>query len=125
MALLADPFAQIGRQSSRIDYGLIRARRNVGPLLFLNVQFSRTVAALAADGESVENRLLIMIQGVLNGIGPIAMTKQAVSRDRPAGKERLVEPGRQIPNLLLRKPADGGLEEEAVALNQVGPALRA
>ena len=66
-----------------------------------------------------------MIQGVLNGIGPIAMTKQAVSRDRSTGKERLVEPGRQIPNLLLRKPADGGLEEEAVALNQVGPALRA
>src|SRR5262249_29702571 len=94
VTLLADGLAQSRRQPGRVHDRVIRALVRVSPFLFFNVQLPRPVTTLATDGVAVENRFLIMVQRVLNGAGMIAMAKQAVSRNRPAGKEKLVESGR-------------------------------
>jgi len=107
MTLLANGFTQSRGQLGGVNNGVIRTFGRLVTLLFGDVQFTRSVAALAADRITLENGPLIVILGVLDGPRPVAMAKQTDGRDRASAQERLVKARLQSPNLLLGIPADG------------------
>ena len=92
----------------------------------LDVKLAGPVAPLAADRVALEDRRLISVDGARHRLDPVRVAVQARRGDRPVevGVHPLVTRG-QVPLPLLDIPTDRGLEEEAVALDQVAEPLAA
>src|SRR5205807_1805659 len=88
----------------------------------LHVQFAGAVAALAADGETLENRLAVTVRRVGNVLGLVAVAEKAPGGDGPAKMlvARFVA-GRQVPAASLREPGNRRFEQIAVVVDEVGP----
>ena len=92
----------------------------------LDVQFTGTVTALAADRVAFEDRLAEAIYRVLHVIGAVAMADQAADADRPVEMVFAAKRWRQVPRAFLRIPTDRRLEEiAALALSEIRPATGA
>src|SRR5262249_44511729 len=121
MALLTNFLAAIRCQTPGIDNGVIRlaCNRKAGLALGL-VQFAGAVAALAADGLALKNRLAVAVHRVGHVVGLIAMAKQTVRCDRPAEMRiATLVAGREIPAFLGGIPGERGSEEIAFAVDQI------
>src|SRR6266849_6436584 len=86
------------------------------------MELSRSMAALATDRITLEDRLAIAIAALLDRIDMIGMAEQTQRLDRPVELvDRRSQMRRQIPDLPFRVPTDGRLKKIAVAICQVGP----
>ncbi len=84
------------------------------------------MTTFTADCVTLEDRRSISVDRACHRLDPIRMAVQAIGLDRPV--EMRVEHFKsrgQIPPLLPGIPGQGGLEEEAIVLDQVGGALPA
>src|SRR5579884_1854768 len=79
MALLADRLAQGRRQAGGIDDGIVGSRQRPG-LRLADVQFARPVAALTANRQAIEYRLLIAIAGSADRLGLVGVAEQTECR---------------------------------------------
>src|SRR5437588_874048 len=73
VALLADGVAQFGRQPAGIDDGVVGAARRLIPLTPADVQCAGSVAALAADGIALKDRLSVAIDRLANRLDVVAV----------------------------------------------------
>jgi hypothetical protein len=126
MALLTDGFPQNRLQMAGIDDRGIPAGHLFAPLMPADVQLARSVATLAADGISLENRRTIPVQGVGYLLDAVAVAEQA-SRGNEPGEVMVVRSvsGRQIPDMSLGIPRDRRLKEITVMVDQVRSTSRA
>ncbi len=125
MALLAHRVAQGGRQTARVDDGDIHGVRRSALLALGDVPLPWAVAALTADGQLPERRVLVTVDGVLHRPGFLRMTVQALRIDAPVEMHEVLRvSGRQLPSGFPAIPGDRRLEEEAVTAVEVGSALR-
>src|SRR5262245_15372644 len=135
MALLANRLAPGVIEMPWIDYGAVDGLvRGVcvcvqGLCLlalaaFRDMQSTRSVATLAADGVAPKDRLFITIQRVRHRIDAIAVAEQAIVIDRPrevsvgafvAGRERPAF-------VVLRIPRDRRHEKQAALVDEIGAA---
>jgi hypothetical protein len=72
MALLADGVAQGRSQPAGVNNGVLHS---LIVLLGLDVQFARSMTALAADGVAAKDRQLVTVYGVRDGFHLIAMAE--------------------------------------------------
>src|SRR5690242_18802310 len=77
------------------------------------------MTAFAADRVTTENRRVVPVDGVRNGLHLVAVTEQTRCLCRPLELLAYLESGRQVPHPRLRIPAQQGLKKIAVALDQV------
>src|SRR5262245_19325622 len=109
VALMADSFTKIGRQMSRVDDRVVYVP-GIGALLppLLRVQFTRSVAALAANCHPPgKERKLEAIARVLDGLDVIAMAEHALRLDSALKCVfGLFIARREIPALIERIPGD-------------------
>lgn len=100
MTLLADGLAQGMIQPFWIDYGVIGLALGWPGTIEanLNMFFAGAMAALAADGQAVEDRLAVAVFGALDMVGPVGVAEEAAGGDR-AGKMLVahLEAGGQVP----------------------------
>ena len=99
-----------GRQFRGIDDVQLLHRLDVPP--------AWSVTAFAADHVAVKDRLLVAVFVSLLHSCPVGVAEQTIGLHGPACNSAGVKAGRQIPDLLLREPADRSLEE--ITLPQIG-----
>src|SRR5262249_32220693 len=120
VALLADRLAQGVLQPGGVDDGVVAPRDLLARLPAADVQLAGAVAALAADGVAVEDRLPVAVERVRDVVRVVAVAEQAAGRDGAA--EVLVAhlvAGGQVPAAPLGVPGERRLEEVAVAGDRV------
>src|SRR4051812_9109658 len=98
MTLLADRLAQRRLQALRADDVVLAGRPRV--------QLAGAVAALAADGVPADDRFVIAVARVFDRLDAVDVTVQAGAGDDPADARPRREARRQIPDRLVREPAD-------------------
>jgi hypothetical protein len=107
MALFANCFAKRWREAARIDDGIIRAVNVLVLLPARDMKSPGAMTALAADCQSADNRLAIVIARVLNGVSAVDMAEQALDLNRTVKLlYRAAEVGGQAPGSALGIPAD-------------------
>src|SRR5262249_7029690 len=84
-ALLAHAFAQGRFEVPRIDNRAIERRRAFGRA---DMEFARSVAALAADGVAGKGRLFVAVHGLGDRFGTVAVAEKALGRYRVVNVRR-------------------------------------
>src|SRR5436853_132036 len=83
VALLADRLSQVGPQMARVDNGEVDAARLLAAPPALDVQLTRTMAALTTNARAAEDRFVVLADRVFHRLDPIAMAEQTFNRDLP------------------------------------------
>ena len=121
--MLADCLTQRGFEMPRVDdpRHVAGRERRLG-----QVQFSRTMASLAADRMAAEGGRPVAALGSFHMLYLVRMADQAGGRDLPLeAPDPLLITGGESPATFLRIPGDRRLEEIVVALDQERPSMGA
>ena len=86
------------------------------------MQSARPVAAFTTDGMPAKHRFVVLVSGVFDRFHLIGVTVKTGALHRTTGPRPRGKTGGKVPNLLLRKPAHGGLQHETIPHVQVGMA---
>src|SRR5262245_1215052 len=127
VTLPADILAQIRGQVPGVhDAGVDSTSNRATVGLLLDVQGARPVTALAPDRSlPAQKWFLEPVESPRDWLDLVDVTKQTPGCDRTKGVPAGSEPGRHVPDLLLRKPTHPRLPEGTLARAEVRPAARA
>jgi hypothetical protein len=125
VALPANVLLQGGVEMSRIDDGSVDPFEGQTAAAFLDVELSRSMAPLAADGGlEGKKRFSIAVDRTGNRVHLVDMAEEAFRVHGSAPALTQVEARRNVPALLLTEPTDRGLPEGGVLEGEVGPPAR-
>ena len=93
VTLVANGFAQRGRQPARVDDRIVLFGNRFRSLAVVDMKLAWSVTALAADRRAVEDRRPVTVHRLIPRVRLVAVTEQALHRNGPirvriAGKSR-------------------------------------